>query len=244
MKKPLLTLSLLMLNVCSWAFEPHSVNYQLSINGIKIAEEVRTLHQLEGYYFYTANAKTTGLAALVKDYAIAASSSFKINEQGVDSINYQILEQEDKKISKNYAVDINSNGQSVVSVLTKSQPKVVTWKSTAGNILDPLSVFLALSFDLNKNPKKTDFFYQVADGKSIEKMHFVKTPDQSISINNQQLKVVKIRRVEHEGDFEIYLIANQQYLPILIKQAKNGRSYTYKITNFKPEDVKNLQVGF
>ncbi|HIB28799.1 MAG TPA: hypothetical protein EYO47_05945, partial [Candidatus Thioglobus sp.] len=46
------------------ALKPHVAYYQLSINGLKIAEEVRTLHQLEDGYFYTANAQTSGLAAL------------------------------------------------------------------------------------------------------------------------------------------------------------------------------------
>ncbi len=240
-KLPLIILTLI-INFYSFAFEPHSVNYQLSINGLKIAEEVRTLHQLEDNYFYTANAKTAGLAALVKDYSIAASSRFKINTQGVDSINYQIMEQEDKKVTENYAIDINSSGNSVMSILTKSQPKVVTWKAESGNILDPLSVFLALSFDLKKTPKKTAFSYQVANGKSIDKMHFEKILNQTITINNKTLKTIKIKRTQHDSNIEAYFLPDQQYLPILIKQTKDGRDYVYEITNLNQTEVKRLQV--
>jgi len=242
MSKLLLIVIALTINTCSFAFKPHSVNYQLSINGLKIAEEVRTLHQLEDSYFYTANAKTTGLAALVKDYSIAASSSFKINTQGVDSINYQIMEQEDKKVTENYAIDINSSGNSVMSMLTKSQPKVITWKADSGNILDPLSVFLALSFDLKRTPEKTAFTYQVANGKSIEKMYFEKIPNQTITINNKTLKAIKIKRTKHDSNIEAYFLPDQQYLPILIKQTKGARDYVYEITNLNQTEVEKLQV--
>lgn len=242
MNKLALIVSVLIISSYSFAFKPHSANYQLSINGLKIAEEVRTLHKLEDSYFYTANAKTTGLAALVKDYSIAASSSFKINPQGLDSTNYQIMEQEDKKVTENYAIDINSSGNSVMSILTKSQPKVITWKAEFGNILDPLSVFLALSFDLKKTPKKTTFAYQVANGKSVEKMHFEKTPNQTIIINNNPIKTIKIKRTQHDSNIEAYFLPNQQYLPILIKQTKGGRDYVYEITNFNQTEVEKLQV--
>jgi Protein of unknown function (DUF3108). len=111
------------------AFEPHTANYQLSINDVKIAEEVRTLHQLGDQYFYTANAKTSGLAALIKDYTISASSTFLINKEGVGSIHYQILEQEDEQVNENYVIDIYSESGTVMSGLTKTQPKVITWKA-------------------------------------------------------------------------------------------------------------------
>ena len=130
------------------AFEPHTANYQLSINGVKIAEEVRTLHKLDDQYFYTANAKTSGLAALIKDYTISASSTFSTNKEGVDSINYQILEQEGKHVSENYVIDIYSESGTVISGLTKTQPKVITWRAKKDNIVDPLSLFLALSYDI------------------------------------------------------------------------------------------------
>ena len=123
----------------AFAFEPHIANYQLSINGIKIAEEVRTLHELDDRYFYTANAKTSGLAAMIKDYTISASSTFSINKSGVDSINYQILEQEDKQVTENYVIDVYSKNSTVMSGLTKTQSNVITWKAKQGNIVDPLS---------------------------------------------------------------------------------------------------------
>ncbi|MDC9727496.1 MAG: DUF3108 domain-containing protein, partial [Candidatus Thioglobus sp.] len=172
------------------AFTPHVANYQLSINGLKIAEEVRTLHQLEDGYFYTANANTSGLAAMIKDYSIAASSTFNINDQGVSSVAYQIMEQEDKKISKSYVIDINAQSKTVSSQLTKTQPKINTWKTNKGNITDPLSIFLAIAFDLKKHPKQTTFSYQIADGSSVETQEFQRFDNQTVNIQGKNYAAI------------------------------------------------------
>ena len=242
MNKALLLLTTLFFGTLSGAFEPHTANYQLSINGLKIAEEVRTLHQIEGGYFYTANAKTSGIAALVKDYSIAASSTFTLNTKGVDSSNYQIMEQEDKKISKNYAIDISSSGGSITSILTKTQPKVKTWKAKKGNIADPLSVFLAISFDIKNNPKQLEFSYQIADGKSVEKRTFKKTNNQKITLNNQQFNAIKVERVDSkDNNIKAYFLSEYQYLPVLIQQTKGGRDYAYEMSNFKLSKIENYK---
>lgn len=228
-----------------FAFEPHTANYQLSINGIKIAEEVRTLHKLDGQYFYTANAKTSGLAAMIKDYTISASSTFSINKEGVDSINYQILEQENKQITENYVIDIYSKNSSVMSGLTKSQPKVVTWKAKQGNIVDPLSLFLALSYDLKDRPSQSEFSYQVADGKSIEQQRYKKTRNQTTTIDSQTFNAVKVERINSESNnIQAYFLSEYQYLPVTIKLTKGSKKYLYEIKDFDITEVKKLQVSF
>ncbi len=243
MKSLILAILSILLNKALYAFEPHTANYQLSINGIKIAEEVRTLHKLEDKYFYTANAKTSGLAALVKDYSISASSTFTIKEKGVDSINYQIIEQEDKKVTDNYAVDINSSNGIVSSILTKSQPKVVKWNTEKSNIVDPLSIFLAISFDLANSSDESEFNYQIADGKSIEQQKFKKTENQVIKINNKEFNTIKVELINsNDNDIQAYFLSEYRYLPILIKRTKSGRDYVYEINNFKISEIEKLQV--
>lgn len=215
------------------ALEPHFAKYQLSIDGLKIAEEIRTLHKLEDNFFYTANAKTTGIAALVKKYSAAASSSFTIDELGVDDISYQIMELEDAQVKENYSININSKHLKVISNLTKTQPTALTWDAKPGSIVDPLSLFLALAHDLEKTPDKTEFFYQVANGKSVKQHHYKKTGNQSISLNQKTIKAIKIEKIGDVDKLEAYFLPEYQYLPISIKQVKNGRNYHYQITNYQ-----------
>lgn len=230
----------------AFALEPHTANYQLSINGLKIAEEVRTLHQIDNQYFYTANAKTTGVAALVKDYSISASSTFKKNQHGVDSVNYQIIEQEDQKFSKNYAIDVYSENSIVRSILTKAQPKVIDWQAKKGNIVDPLSLFLALSFDIKNNPDALAFNYQVADGKSIQDHTYQHSKNQTLTINNKALLVSKVEKINNNNKITAFFSYQHDYLPILILQNKSGKDYEYRLINLKNGKTKaqTLQISF
>ena len=232
--KVTLLLIISIISVRAQALEPHIAKYQLSINGLKIAEEVRTLHQLNDQYFYTANAKTTGIAALVKKYSVAASSTFSINQMGVDGVSYQIMELEDLKVKENYSINMNAKHLRVVSNLTKTQPTVHTWKSDPGTIVDPLSLFLALAHDLKHIPDQTEFHYQVANGKSVEQQYYKKTSLQPINLNQQQLTAIKIEKIGKGDRLEAYFLPEYQYLPISIKQVKNGRDYHYQITNYQP----------
>ncbi|QKQ23753.1 DUF3108 domain-containing protein [Candidatus Ruthia endofausta] len=231
----LITFSIL-INSVAYALKAHTANYQLSINGFKIAEEVRTLHKLDKHYFYTANARTSGLAAFIKDYSIAASSTFSISHQGVDAIHYQIIEQEDGELVKNYAFDIYSKNHTIVPILTKIQTKIKTWQSKGGNIVDPLSLFLALSNDLEHNPNQSIFTYQVANGESIEQHQYKRVNERLIKINNQSVKVIKISRINTSNNIKAYFLPKYGYLPALIERNKNGKNYTYKLTNLQIEN--------
>lgn len=228
-------------NTAALAFSSHTASYQLAINGVTVAEEIRTLHQLDDNFFYTANAKTTGLAALVKDYSIAASSTFSINTNGVNGINYQIMELEDEQVRENNAIDIYPDNGRVISILTKTQPKVKTWEAKAGNIVDPLNLFLAIALDLKNTPKKTVFQYQVANGTSIEQQDFQTLGAHTISIQGKTHEAVKVKRIgRQDNPLEAYFLPDYQYLPILIKQTRHGRKYTYEITSIKMEADKKL----
>ena len=237
-------LLLLLTPIATNALTPHTAHYQLSINGFKIADEVRTLHKLADHYFYTANAKTSGVAALVKNYTISASSTFVINEQGFDSTNYQIMEQEDNKVVENYAIDINSQNQNVISMLTKTQPKVQTWSAPkSGNMIDPLGLFLAIGYDLGK---QKNLSYQVANGKNIETQNYQVLGDQVIQINAQPSKATQVSRLDSQHQMLAYFVDTYQNLPVFIKQQKHGKEYVYELVGveFAKQGFDKLQVTF
>ena len=237
-------LLLLLTPITANALTPHTAHSQLSINGFKIADEVRTLHKLSDHYFYTANAKTSGVAALVKNYTISASSTFGINEQGFDSTNYQIMEQEDNQVVENYAIDINSRNQNVISMLTKTQPKVQTWSAPKpGNMVDPLGLFLAIGYDLGK---QKNLSYQVANGKNIETQNYQVLGDQVIQINAQPSKATQVSRLDSQYQMLAYFVDTYQNLPVFIKQQKHGKEYVYELVGveFSNQAFDKLQVTF
>ena len=60
-------------------------------------------------------------------------------------------------IDRNYA--ISSNGKE--------------WKVDPGELVDQLSVYLALSSDIQKNPGQVEFIYQVVDEDGVEYQKFL-----------------------------------------------------------------------
>ncbi len=155
------------------------------------------------------------------------------------------MEQENGKVSKNRAIDISSKNNTVTSILTKTQPKVLTWKAEQGNIVDPLSVFLAISYDLADKPNQKDFYYQVANGKSVKQHHYQKTQNTDIKINNQTFKAVRVDRMNSSNNkSQIYYLTEYRYLPVIIKQTKGSKKYLYEIINFEILEVEKLQISF
>ena len=214
------------------AFGPHTAHYQLSIGGFPIAQETRTLHQLPSHYFYTANAKTAGPAALIKDYQIAASASFVATPSGLKSLNYQIMEKEDGQINENYNIEVNSDGSRVRSNPTQSQPEVTVWqaKKGAGNVVDPLTLFLAISHDLETG---STLSYQVANGKSLAVQDYQVTLNQPVQINGYVVNATKVSRLNHNQPMSAYFVGQYHYLPILIQQRKNNKDYRYELIKIR-----------
>ena len=103
------------------------------MSGIKAGIDNRTLTIKDGLYYYRSNAETTGFGKLIKDYKIAAEAILDINDSGINPLSYKELSTINGSIQKN--IKINS----------------------ANGDLDPLSLFLVLSNEIQNNPTKTQF---------------------------------------------------------------------------------------
>lgn len=147
------------------ALKPHIANYTLSVSDFEIAKEVRILYKRKRVYYYTAHAKTTGLASLVKNYEIRSKSTFIIDELGIHSQRYQNFEQ-DGNIKKDFSV--RPTGQQV----------------------DSLNRLLVIAYELKNNPEKTEFHLLVHDGRAPEKQYYQQIP----SGNDNLIKIINKKR--------------------------------------------------
>lgn len=218
---------LTLLSLQTIALSPHTAHYSLALNGWNLANESRILQKNANLYTYTAHAQTTGLAKFIKDYQIDAKTNFIINGKGVDAKNYHLLEKDGDKIKKNVNLSINSKAQTV-----SSNDKI--WHTEKGNIVDSISLFLALANDLKNHPQQTQFDYQVADGKKIKQRHYEKISTESLLIQNKPIKTIKI--TDNKG-LEAWFAPIYDYLPVLIKKDDDGNQYQYQLTYIK---IKHL----
>jgi len=227
------------------ALNPFIAKYKLSISGVPIATETRVLNQFGSDYIYTANAKTSGLINLLGDISIEARSLFSINNNGIDAQSYLINENKDGKLTKSYAVNISSKNNMSFSTTTLSTTKATVFKSKGGNIVDPLSLFLALSHDLQKNTNQTLYTYQVADGKSIKLQQYKISSNEILNINGSPTKVIKISKTgDSNENIKAFFSPKHQYLPVLIEKSKGNKNYSYRMIELKinQNPVKNLKV--
>ncbi len=226
----------------------HEAQYQLSMGGFPVAKDHRTLTIQNAQFSYTSDAQTTGLASFFVDYSIKARSTFALNEQGVNSLNYRIVEKKDKNYKKDYAITLDSKQNLVKSTATRLQPRPIVWQTKPGNIVDSLSIFLALSHDLAQNPTQQKFVYQLANGESIAQEIYHRESAGEMSINNELVPIIRIDRVsiKKNRSLSAYFSPKHHYLPVLIKQTKNDTENIYSMTQLKisglPEQI--LDVSF
>jgi hypothetical protein len=148
------------------ALKPHIATYTLSASDFEIGKEVRRLYKGKNVYYYTAHAKTTGLASLIKNYEIRSKSTFIIDKSGLRSKRYQNFERDGNEIKKDFS--IRPTGQQV----------------------DSLNRLLAITHKLEKNPEKIDFHLLVHDGRAPEKQYYQQVP----SGNDNLIKVISKER--------------------------------------------------
>lgn len=180
-----------------FALTLHTATYALSISGFEIANEQRVLSQKNQVYTYTENAQTIGLAKLIKDYQVRAYSEFSIDEFGLNSKHYRLLERDGKKVKKD--IDIHPQNQQI----------------------DPLSLFLALTYALEKNPTQKNFYFWVNDGKKVKKQHYQR-------VKNDDTNLTKVINIQ--DDIQAYFAKDKHYLPVLIQRLKF--SYRLKQVTF------------
>jgi len=187
MKSIFIAIFFYLVNTSVSALTPYEATYTLSWFGIKAGVDNRKLTVKNNLYHYQSNAKTTGLGKLIKDYNIEAETILGIDHSGVNADSYSVLEVINGAIEKNIAIKLKNDD------------------------LDPLSLFLVLSYEIQNNPTKTNFNFKVNDGKKIERHHY-----QIVKDNDDNL--VKI--IEKDKNIELHFARNQDALLIFFKNPK------------------------
>jgi len=179
MKSIIVTILCCLINTATSALTPHKAAYTLSWSGIKVGVDNRKLTVKNNLYYYQSNAKSTGFGKLIKDYNVEAEAILSIDHSGVNAGSYRVLEVTDGVIKKNIAIELNNDD------------------------LDPLSLFLALSNEINNNPAKINFDFRVNDGNKIEQHRYQ-------IMESDDANIVKF--IEKDKNIELHFSKNQNAL--------------------------------
>ena len=215
------------------ALVPYEATYVLNatsdLGSLKVGEANFKLQIDENNKFiFSSNAFTDSIWKSLYDYSRYEKSIGFNYESGLAITLYDLIEIEDSDISKNNKIRIYPEKN--YAIFNNGEH----WKTITNNIVDELSVYLAISEDLQKNPGKTEFSYQVIDEKGIELVTFNYQDEESINIDNMQIKSMKFSSPELK--IVLYVSKEYNYIPLIIDRriSKNRFRLILKEFNILP----------
>ena len=105
------------------------------------------------------------------------------------------------------------------------------WETMSKSILDELSIYLALSEDVQKNPNQDVFTYQVVDENGINQVNFKFEDYETITINNIEIESMKM--VSSELELTLNLSKAYNFLPVIINRVNKKNHYRLALREFK-----------
>ena len=119
------------------------------------------LNVIEDQFTFTTEAKTE---SLWKAYTTTPDlKKVRVNEVDGQVINnyFSVIEKIKDEVKKNYEINIATDKNYAISSTGEE------WEIKPGLLVDPLSVYLALSNDMLNNPDQNEFTYQVVDQDGV-----------------------------------------------------------------------------
>ena len=222
MKKIKIFTLILILSSRVHALSPYSALYDLyadtNMGNFKIGIAEFSLETDDENYIYTSQASTKSMwNALYK---------FSRYEQSIGINSYNEL------VSKKYMVTeiLGDNDKKNITIDFFPEKNYATynnnekWKISPGNLVDELSVYLALSQDVKNNLDAKEFIYQVGSEEKVKFQTFNINGKEKITIGDQIIDTILVNCPEL--NLTLNLSENHNYLPVLIEKID-------KKTNFR-----------
>lgn len=211
------------------ALVPYEATYVLNatsdLGSLKVGEANFKLQIDENNKFiFSSNAFTDSIWKSLYDYSRYEKSIGFNYESGLAITLYDLIEIEDSDISKNNKIRIYPEKN--YAIFNNGEH----WKTITNNIVDELSVYLAISEDLQKNPGKTEFSYQVIDEKGIQLITFNYQDEESINIDNMQIKSMKFSSPELK--IVLYVSKEYNYIPLIIDRSISKNRFRLILKEF------------
>ena len=203
------------------ALTPYNAQYDLyadtSMGNFKIGVAEFRL-KTDGYnYIYTSEASTKSMwSALYK---------FSRFEQSIGTNSYNEL------VSRKYTVKeiLGENAEKNITIDFFPEKNYATynnnekWKVSPGNLVDELSVYLALSQDVNNDLIAKEFIYQVGSEEKVKFQTFIVEENEMINISDEMIETILVTCPEL--NLTLNLSKKYSYLPVLINKINEKNTF-------------------
>lgn len=228
MFRPLIFFTILLSFSCVYAIPSYQANYELSaetdLGTFKFGKASYELILAKNAYVFRSTATTEPIWRALYDYSLDEISIGLISENRLISSYYQITESEGSSNIDKYEINIYPEDLyvSINGVKKDLNP---------GNIVDTLSVFLHISNDIQRNPDKKDFVYQVIDKKGVKQKNFIIKGIEKVEIGSELVETIKV--VCPESKLTFNLAKDLKLIPVLINKTNGDTKYQLILKDYK-----------
>jgi len=228
MKKIFTLILSLFIALQSYALNPYIGNYKLyaktKLGSLHIGTAQFVLDVDDNKYIYKTEAHTSSLLKAIYDYSRSEQSIGQEIDGELISTHFAVVERIKDEVKKNYNFTIIDRN----SVITSTGKE---WTINPGNLVDQLSVYLALSIDIQNNPDQVEFIYQVAEEDGVEYQKFLVEGYQTVTIEDNEIETIVIKCPELE--LTLNLSVEHNFQPVLINKINGNSEFKLVLKKFK-----------
>jgi len=203
----------------------YDLNLTSDIGKVKIGNARFKLVTDNNKFTFSSKAFTDSIWKTLYDFSrYERSIGLKIDND-INSQYYDLVEIQKGELVKNNKIQIDSEKN--YAIFNNEQ----RWETMSKSILDELSIYLALSEDVQKNPNQDVFTYQVVDEKGINQVNFKFEDYETITINNIEIESMKM--VSPELELTLNLSKAYNFLPAIINRVNKKNHFRLALSQFK-----------
>ena len=213
MKKPFYLILCFFIAFEIQALTSYEATYDLSVTSdlgkLKIGDaRFKLVIDNNDEFTFSSTAFTDSIWKTLYDYSrYERSIGLKIDNY-INSLYYDLVEIGKGEFEKNNKIRIFPEKN--YAIVNNEQ----RWETMSKSILDELSIYLALSEDVQKNPDQDIFTYQVIDEKGINQVNFQLEDYETITIHNIEIESMKM--ISPELELKLNLSKAHNFLPVLL----------------------------
>ena len=188
MKKIVFLFIALLFSVQSFALSPYKGSYDLYaqtvMGNLKVGTAILNLEVNNNQFIYTTNAQTEAVWKALYDFTREEKSLGNEVDGQIINTYFSVIEKNKGEVKKDYEISIATDKNYAVSSSGEE------FEIKPGLLVDPLSVYLALSNDMNNKPSEEEFIYQVVDQTGVKYLKFKSLGAEKISINDIEFETI------------------------------------------------------
>jgi len=213
----------------SFALTPYKGSYDLYaetiMGNLKIGTAILNLKVNNDQFEFTTAAKTASLWKALYDFSRSEKSIGNEIDGQIINTYFSVIEKIKDEIKKNYEITIETDKNYAVSSSGEE------FEIKPGLLVDPLSVYLALSNDMIKKPGQSEFIYQVVDQVGVKYLVFNVDGPENILIDESEIETIRV--ICDELKLTLNLSIKDNFQPIRIHKLNGKTAFTMTLIEFE-----------